>query len=114
MLGYGVPPSIAVYRIGVNNVEWIPIKEKIPEKGQTILVCGLQGGISIGEYWGEQENAYGRYHAAKISCRAAADYRRIIAWIPLPEPYVDYEARQQLRKIMNDYQFRRITRRRKK
>lgn len=112
MLGWYIPANRYILN-GVNIVEWIPVKEKIPEKGQTIIACGIRGAISIGVYLGKRESAIGSFHAAKFYGRVS-EYCRFIAWMPLPAPYVDMDAQQQYQKILKDYQFRHITRRRKK
>ena len=57
--------------------EWIPVEERLPEMGESVLVCiKTQGGIS--QYVSE------RFHDNQWS---ALGGRTPIAWRPLPEPY---------------------------
>lgn len=56
----------------INAVSWIPCKEKLPEPTQEVLVTGTSGCVYTSRIvHGEFE--YGG---------------NVIAWMPLPEPYV--------------------------
>jgi hypothetical protein len=52
---------------------WIPVSERLPEEGSRILVCCNDGYIGVDDYF-----SYG-FDDCKDD---------VIAWMPLPEPYV--------------------------
>lgn len=57
--------------------EWIPVSDKLPEEGKSVLVClQTQGGMS--QYVSERFNE--KYWSALGG-------RTPLAWQPLPEPY---------------------------
>lgn len=62
--------------------EWIPISERLPEEGLTVLTFDTNGDIEFGAY------EDGTWEWLAESC---TDYWTgndvVIAWMPLPEPY---------------------------
>ena len=57
--------------------EWIPVSERLPKEGESVLVClQTQGGIS--QYVSERFNK---------NCWSALGGRTPLAWQPLPKPY---------------------------
>ena len=62
--------------------EWIPVTERLPEEGLTVLIFTESGDIEFGQ---RDENKW-EWLAESIS-----DYwtraEEVIAWQPLPEPY---------------------------
>ena len=61
--------------------EWIPVSEKLPREGQKCLVCH-KGGIGIDEFIGHDLPYKWRIYLR--------DYD---AWMPLPEPYKESDAK---------------------
>ena len=66
--------------------EWIPVTERLPEEGLTVLIFTESGDIEFGQ---RDENKW-EWLAESIS-----DYwtraEEVIAWQPLPEPYEESE-----------------------
>lgn len=59
---------------------WIPVKEKLPEEGKSVLVClRTQGGMA--QYVSERMKVTGEW------MWTALGGRKPLAWRPLPEPY---------------------------
>lgn len=56
--------------------EWIPVSERLPEKGKQVLCCNRKGSVftSAITYKDTRMIAFGQH------CD-------VIAWMPLPEPY---------------------------
>ena len=63
---------------------WIPITEKLPDKGTTVLVCDEKGIINVlhGVTCAGWEDDGGWWISDIIDNES-----RIVAWMPLPEPY---------------------------
>ena len=68
----------------VNNMKepktgaWIPISEKLPETGDSILVTYSDGEVGI--VWSARPKVWGKYEKANNLIFP-------VAWMPLPEPY---------------------------
>lgn len=58
--------------------EWISVKDKKPEVGVRVMVCGKRGGINIGRL-DYPEDEY-------ICVEKGHCYRGYTHWMPLPEP----------------------------
>ena len=66
--------------------EWIPVSERLPEEGLTVLILAENGHIEFGQ---RDENKW------EWLAESIADYwteaEEVIAWQPLPEPYKENE-----------------------
>ena len=58
--------------------KWIPISEKLPETGDSILVTYSDGEVGI--VWSARPKVWGKYEKANNLIFP-------VAWMPLPEPY---------------------------
>lgn len=61
----------------VQTDRWIPVSERLPEKGKQVLCCNKHGSVftSTITYIGSNRLvSFGQHH-------------EVIAWMPLPEPY---------------------------
>ena len=61
---------------------WIPVEERLPENGHSVLICGIHGWIDVGWY------IRGTW---RTGFSAAEIVKEVVAWIPLPEPYAGKE-----------------------
>lgn len=81
-----------IYETQVNNIKalppvisqeprWIPVAEKLPEDGQSVLFCDIDNDIMIGYHIKGRPNTHfsqdGTYE----------DIKNVRAWTPLPEPF---------------------------
>ena len=72
-----------------NTVQWIPVAERLPERNKSVLLCmksrSLRTGMCIqtGSYDGVFWFVQG---AAGYESLATFEFR-VLAWMPLPEPY---------------------------
>lgn len=55
---------------------WIPVTERLPEKGEQVMACDIDGDIMIG--W---------MHDRTHLCAVDDYYKNITAWMPLPAPW---------------------------
>ena len=64
---------------------WIPVSEKLPDIDTPVIICTAGGGITDGYRWNEKDwfLAWGDYNGR----HGDSSEGRIIAWMPLPEPY---------------------------
>lgn len=62
--------------------EWIPVSEQLPEEEIDVLICNSNGDIEIsrGSYSTEVENDF-------IWYTSGWRFGKVIAWMPLPQPY---------------------------
>ena len=103
-------PSIAVYRIGVNNVEWIPVDEKAPEIGQRIICTGRRMAVFVGYYRGIEAGFQNRERFC-VSQKADSERKiEFIAWMPAPEPYQDRKKYEEFVAIRKAYHSRMLSR----
>lgn len=66
--------------ISALKVEWIPVSERLPEEGRSVLVCfKSQGGMA--QAVSERFNINGEWRWSALGGR------KPLAWQPLPEPY---------------------------
>lgn len=61
--------------------EWIPVSERSPEDGQSVLFCDIDGDIMIGYH------VKGRPDTHFSQDGTYEDMKNVRAWQPLPEPY---------------------------
>lgn len=64
--------------------KWIPVSERLPERGVQVLCCNNQGSVFTSCVTAQNRNNYkfGKHY-------------NVIAWMPLPEPYRDGEQPKQ-------------------
>ena len=62
----------------MTNVEWIPVSDKLPETGDSILVTYSDGEVGI--VWSARPKVWGKYEKANNLIYP-------VAWTPLPKPY---------------------------
>ena len=81
--------SEEVLQLKKNTVQWIPVAERLPERNKSVLLCmksrSLRTGMCIqtGSYDGVFWFVQG---AAGYESLATFEFR-VLAWMPLPEPY---------------------------
>ena len=74
---------------GISNIvrnqpkigKWIPCSEQLPEKGETVIACTLDGTFA-GQFHEE-----GWYRENMFFYDSEILVREVIAWQPLPDPY---------------------------
>lgn len=67
-----------ILRKHTKNDGWIPVEERLPENGHSVLICGIHGWIDVGWY------IRGTW---RTGFSAAEIVKEVVAWMPLPEPY---------------------------
>lgn len=67
------------------NDGWIPVEERLPGKGDSVLMCNAEGCRIVG-WW------TGKSWVTGFSC--AEIEKDIVAWQPLPEPYRPEKGRE--------------------
>ena len=99
--------------MGVNIVEWIPIKKKLPPKDKVILCTGVKGGLFLGQYVGTHNSCVSGLNGHHVAKQIGMHYgnRTVLAWMLAPEPYVDEEATAEFQKILYAYNHRFASRR---
>ena len=84
----GLEPA-EMLQLKKNTVQWIPVAERLPERNKSVLLCmksrSLRTGMCIqtGSYDGVFRFVQG---AAGYESLATFEFR-VLAWMPLPEPY---------------------------
>jgi hypothetical protein len=59
-------------------MEWISVKDRLPEKNTTVIVCSISDGhIQIKDFKGDEKNWITNY------------LEKVTHWMPLPEPPKD-------------------------
>lgn len=70
--------DIAIEALSEPKIGWIPVSEKLPETGASILVT--YSDEEVGIVWSARPKVWGKYEKANSLIFP-------IAWMPLPEPY---------------------------
>ena len=77
-------PILEAYRLAIKALEqttWIPVSERLPEDGQSVLFCDIDNDIMVGYH------VKGRPYT-HFTQDGSFDYmKNVRAWMPLPEPY---------------------------
>lgn len=60
---------------------WIPVSERLPEDGQSVLFCDNEDDIMVGYH------VKGRPETHFSQDGTYEDMKNVRAWMPLPEPY---------------------------
>lgn len=72
-----------LYNMGYRKQEWIPVTERLPEKGQEVLAYR-------GDFRGEMMNTYTYLGSGNweddYGYRGSAEHEGLTHWMPLPEP----------------------------
>jgi hypothetical protein len=55
---------------------WIPVSERLPEKGQNVIALGSRGGVYVAQYQGSRY-----WHKLNARCHMCEPTH----WMPLPE-----------------------------
>lgn len=65
------------------EAEWIPCSERLPEKGEVVLITNGKGNVRCGQYRSEHdvrdETHYWWWKGKTVET--------VLAWMPLPKPY---------------------------
>ena len=74
------------YECGKHANRWIPVSERLPEEERDVLICNRNGDMELsrGSYSTEVENDF-------IWYTSGWRFGEVIAWMPLPEPYIKNE-----------------------
>ena len=70
---------------GVTVQEWISVKDRLPEDGEIVLVCGSRGGVYTAVF--NKPGQYRGWH--KLNSKS--HYCDPTHWMPLPQPPRDGE-----------------------
>jgi len=73
--GYMLPPSA--------DAEWIPCSERLPEKGEVVLITNGKGNVRCGQYRSEHDVRDGMHYW----WWKGKTVESVLAWMPLPAPY---------------------------
>ena len=63
---------------------WIPCSERLPEKGEVVLITNGKGNVRCGQYRSEHDVRDGTHYW----WWKGKTVETVLAWMPLPEPYI--------------------------
>ncbi|HHT96337.1 MAG TPA: DUF551 domain-containing protein [Clostridiales bacterium] len=64
------------------NEAWIPVTERLPKNMDLVLTCSIFGEIDM-EYYNRVKKGF----TSKLIPKDSDISYRIVAWMPLPNPY---------------------------
>ena len=64
---------------------WIPCSERLPEKGEVVLITNGKGNVRCGQYRSEHDVRDGTHYW----WWKGKTVETVLAWMPLPEPYIE-------------------------
>lgn len=70
------------------QTRWIPVSERLPEDGQSVLFCDIDNDIMVGYH------VKGRPDTHFSQDGTYDDMKNVRAWMPLPKPYVPQESEE--------------------
>lgn len=84
----GLEPA-EVLQLKKNAVPWIPVTERLPERNKSVLLCMKSRTLRIGIciQTGSYDNGFWFVQGAAGYESLATFEFRVLAWMPLPEPY---------------------------
>lgn len=65
------------------EAEWIPVSERLPKKGEVVLITNGKGNVRCGQYRSEHD-VRGDTHYWWWKGKTVES---VLAWMPLPKPY---------------------------
>lgn len=63
--------------------EWISTKERLPERGENVLCCGLRGGMYVG--WIDSQTQDDKEKGKALTYMYGSVGRYATHWMPLPD-----------------------------
>lgn len=67
----------------VPEPKWIPCSERLPEKGEVVLITNGKGNVRCGQYRSEHDVRDGTHYW----WWKGKTVETVLAWMPLPKPY---------------------------
>ena len=82
----------------LEHTRWIPVSERLPKDDEVVLVCNPQGGMAVAYYHFDDTYYPTQFkdlnETGWFNEEDDALYFEPIAWMPLPEPYVESEDKE--------------------
>lgn len=69
------------------NMKWIPVSERMPDKYRAVLICNARGDLEVAGYAPLSDIWVSATDETLFIPTDITDEFRIVAWMPLPEPY---------------------------